>query len=230
MVAGALTGFVLILMLGVGLTVMLRSAVAARTLPTTPADVPQIQVEALQIEPTATPISPANHNAPRLAADQAAQIAANLVPNAQLVRTPELVDLQGTVAYEVVLKQGVAYIDANTGAVLFNGANTPQSSARLAADQAAQIAANLVPNAQLVRTPELVDLQGTVAYEVVLKQGAVYIDANTGAVLLNKANTPQSSTRLTPDQAAQIAAKRMPNSCAHLNWWICKVHWHTRSF
>jgi hypothetical protein len=129
MVAGALTGFVLILMLGVGLTVMLRSAVAARTLPTTPADVPQIQVEALQIEPTATPISPANHNnAPRLAADQAARITANIVPNAKLVRTPELVDLQGTVAYEVVLAQGVVYIDANTGAVLFNSTNITQSS------------------------------------------------------------------------------------------------------
>jgi len=128
------------------------------------------------------------------------------------VRTPELVNLQGALAYEVVLKQGAVYIDANTGAVLLNKANTPQSSTRLTPDQAAQIAAKVVPNAQLVRTPELVNLQGALAYEVVLKQGVVYIDANTGAVLLNRANTPQSSTRLTPDQAAQIAAKVVPNA------------------
>lgn len=40
-----------------------------------------------------------------------------------------------------------------------------------------------------IRMPELVSLQGTVAYEVVLTSGTFYIDATTGRILTN--NTPQ---------------------------------------
>lgn len=60
-------------------------------------------------------------------------------------------------------------------------------TAQLSPDQAAQIALNVAPNATLARTPELVSFQGTAAYEVSLSQGNVYIDANSGKVLLNNA-------------------------------------------
>jgi len=43
-------------------------------------------------------------------------------PQSRIVRMPDLVNFQGTVAYEVTLDQGVVYIDANDGTVLYNGA------------------------------------------------------------------------------------------------------------
>ncbi len=62
--------------------------------------------------------------------------------------------------------------------------NTASSSApaagQISAQDAAQTALNLAPGAQLMNTPELVNFQGTTAYEVVLDAGTVYVDANSG--------------------------------------------------
>ncbi len=44
--------------------------------------------------------------------------------------------------------------------------------------------------ATLTTAPELVLYQDTVAYEVLLDWGAVYVDANSGAVLFNDAVAP----------------------------------------
>lgn len=59
-----------------------------------------------------------------LSAERAAQIAALVAPGASLARTPELVNFQGAVAFEVVLDAGTLYIDATSGQVLFNGVPT----------------------------------------------------------------------------------------------------------
>lgn len=45
------------------------------------------------------------------------------------------------------------------------------------------------PQAQVLRAPELVDLQGTVAYEVPFDSGNVYVDATTGQVLASSIPT-----------------------------------------
>jgi hypothetical protein len=45
-------------------------------------------------------------------------------PGATVQGTPELVDFEGTVSYEVVLDQGTIYIDANSGTVLYDGTAT----------------------------------------------------------------------------------------------------------
>ncbi len=78
---------------------------------------PTMNPAVAQTEPAQAPTVTA-----RLSADQAVQIALNAVPGATLQKTPELVNFQGTVAFEVSLSQGVLYIDANDGRVLFNGA------------------------------------------------------------------------------------------------------------
>ncbi len=57
--------------------------------------------------------------------------------------------------------------------------------AALSPDVAAQIALNVAPGASVTKTPELVSYNGTVAYEVLLDQGTVYVDANNGKVLSN---------------------------------------------
>ncbi len=59
------------------------------------------------------------------------------------------------------------------------------AQAALSPDVAAQIALNVAPGASVTRTPELVSYNGTVAYEVLLDQGKVYVDANNGKVLSN---------------------------------------------
>ena len=64
-------------------------------------------------------------------------------------------------------------------------ANTTQvTGVAVSASQARSIAQRAAPSAQF-SAPELVRYSGKVAYEVVSKNGNVYVDANTGAVLDN---------------------------------------------
>ena len=53
-----------------------------------------------------------------LTSAQAAALAKQDMPTARLEATPELINYNGTVAYEVLLDSGPAYIDANLGVVL----------------------------------------------------------------------------------------------------------------
>ena len=57
------------------------------------------------------------------------------------------------------------------------------SLAALTAAQAIAFAKQDAPDAILQATPELINYNGTVAYEVLLDSGATYIDANLGAIL-----------------------------------------------
>lgn len=62
--------------------------------------------------------------------------------------------------------------------------STKQSSlAALTPAQATALAKQQAPSAILQATPELINYNGTVAYEVRLDNGTTYIDANLGAVL-----------------------------------------------
>lgn len=73
-----------------------------------------------QTTTTARAVPPAQP-ALALSAETARNIAIAASNYATLIREPELVRFEGKVAYEVGLTRGVIYIDANTGAVLFNG-------------------------------------------------------------------------------------------------------------
>ena len=57
------------------------------------------------------------------------------------------------------------------------------SLAALTAEQATALAKQEAPDAILQATPELINYNGTAAYEVLLNSGTTYIDANLGAVL-----------------------------------------------
>ena len=62
--------------------------------------------------------------------------------------------------------------------------STQQSSlATLSAAQATALAKKDTPDAILQATPELINYNGTAAYEVLLDSGTTYIDANFGAIL-----------------------------------------------
>ena len=75
--------------------------------------------------------------------------------------------------YEVVPAQAPAQVPAQA------------STVAITSDQAALIALSNAPGASLTKTPELVDFEGSVAYEVMLNNGTLYINANDGQVLYN---------------------------------------------
>ena len=74
----------------------------------------------------------------------------------------------------------------------------PSSLAALSAAQATELAKQDAPNSVLQATPELINYNGTAAYEVLLDSGTTYIDANLGAVL-----NPVSSSVVTSDYRAE---------------------------
>ena len=106
-IAGALTAFVLVLMAGVAASVAIKSG-----------NVTAAQAQA----PSALVAEGSSAAAVQITVAQATEIAQRAAPGAKLTRTPELVNFQGSVAYEVLLNQGTLYVDANSGSVLFNSA------------------------------------------------------------------------------------------------------------
>ena len=70
----------------------------------------------------------------------------------------------------------------------------PSSLAKLSAAQATALAKQDTPDAILQATPELINYNGTAAYEVLLDSGTTYIDANLGAIL-----NPVSSSVVSSD-------------------------------
>lgn len=69
----------------------------------------------------ATPNPPSPAQPQDIGVLRAAQAALLAVPGARLLNPPELVNYEGTPAYEVLLDQGTVYVDAATGQVLYNG-------------------------------------------------------------------------------------------------------------
>jgi hypothetical protein len=69
--------------------------------------------------PTVTPTMQTKYP---ISPELAAYLALSVAPNATLLKPPELVLYNGTVAYEVTLSTGRVYVDATSGAILWNGA------------------------------------------------------------------------------------------------------------
>ncbi len=150
LIAGALTAFVLVIVGGVSARVASASASAAPA--PTDASVSsaswsqreaeyqnliqqanqqlqdayaRLAASSPKAEATSVPTGPTYVFTPA----EAAGVALQAVPGSKLTRTPDLVDYQGTVAYEVHTTAGLFYIDADTGAILYNGAASSSYSA-----------------------------------------------------------------------------------------------------
>ena len=84
-------------------------------------------VQAVQAAPARVSVKtapiPTQPAAPQitLSPDAARDIALQAANFATMIRASELVRFEGQVAYEVGFTRGVVYVDANTGAVLYNG-------------------------------------------------------------------------------------------------------------
>lgn len=75
----------------------------------------------------------------------------------------------------------------------------PSPLAALTATQATALAQQDAPNSVLQGSPELVNYNGTVAYEVLLDSGATYIDASLGTVLNPVATNDYRAERFDDD-------------------------------
>jgi hypothetical protein len=67
---------------------------------------------------------------PSISTQDALLVAALRAPNAALLRNPELVLFQGNLAYEITLDQGVIYVDATSGALLYDGTTQVQNTSQ----------------------------------------------------------------------------------------------------
>jgi uncharacterized membrane protein YkoI len=121
-----------------------------------------------------------------VSAEQAQGLALAAAPGATLARPVELVSYQGAPAYEVILDRGTLYIDAQSGAVLANGA-APALDGAVSAEQAAQVAVSY-RGGGTVREVEREDEHGALVYEVKFTDGSrIYVDATTGQVVYARA-------------------------------------------
>lgn len=77
--------------------------------------------------------------------------------------------------------------EANARLELVNEERQAAISTVVSASEAAEIALASAPGTRLLNPAQLVDLQGILAFEVSLDLGLVYVDANSGEVLINLA-------------------------------------------
>jgi hypothetical protein len=82
----------------------------------------QTQVLEPTLLPSVTPTLQPTDIVYPISPELAAALALSVAPNTYLVRPPVLVLYGGVVAYEVTLNTGRVYVDANSGAILWNGA------------------------------------------------------------------------------------------------------------
>jgi Peptidase propeptide and YPEB domain. len=119
--------------------------------------------------------------------DQATQAALQAVGAGESALKPAaLVDYQGKVAYEVAFDKGLVYVDADSGAILFNGTGPVQ----ITADMASQIASDYLNNKNILQVDKVI--VGTrPLYRVIFKNGYIaYIDM-TGQI--TNINPPEST-------------------------------------
>ncbi|MFN8423775.1 MAG: hypothetical protein U0470_10485 [Anaerolineae bacterium] len=109
-----------------------------------------------------------------------------------------LLDRQGT-AYEQVIQEAndrlarandqlkAAYAAAAAASTAAARPAAPPAPAYVGPEAAAQVALGAAQGAIVLQAPELVNFQGTAAYEVVTNAGSIYVDALSGRLLFSGA-------------------------------------------
>lgn len=116
--------------------------------------------------------------------DQAQASALAAAPGSRVTATPELVSYEGTPAYEVRLDRGLIYVDAQSGAVLYNNAVPAAAQSGAVSQEQAIQAAIAYHNGGEVVAVHLDDEDSAQVYEVKFSDGStIYIDAGNGQVV-----------------------------------------------
>jgi uncharacterized membrane protein YkoI len=135
-------------------------------------------------EPSISPDTGAAVAAPApayaVSVEQAQTIAQGAAGDVLSSRAAELVSFQGTPAYEVGFGSGLIYVDAQSGAVLYNGV-TP-ASGQVSQEQAIQAALAYLGGGE-VRDAELKEEHGMLVYRIKFSDGSeIYVDPASGQV------------------------------------------------
>ncbi len=129
-------------------------------------------------------------------AEQALVISQQLT-NATPQGEPTLVNFGGSPAYEISFINGKVYIDANTGAVLYNGLVKPLNN--ISSDQALVIASAYLPTSMPVSI-HFDDFNGATVYEIEFADGQkVYVDMSGKVVAVRMASSSSSGSSETED-------------------------------
>lgn len=161
--------------------------------------------------PTATPNVQSTAVNAILSPQQASSIAADVIQGDQPTDQPHLVAFHGQVAYEVLFRDGIVYIDAVNGEVLYNtstqqttigmtatmdiaiatpvpapSATVQSSNGQISEQQAKEIAISYVGGGT-IEDVDTEDEYGIWVYEVEFTNGSkVYVDVTTGQVVYAK--------------------------------------------
>jgi len=130
-------------------------------------------------------------------ADQAAALAQQIAGVAPK-ETPILVSFSGTPAYEVVYGNGNVYVDANSGAILFNGLQ--KAAINITSEQALYIASEYLGNSQPVDI-KLSTFNGEQVYVVVFSDGQSVYVSMSGQVVAVQMASPSGSSNSSDDDS-----------------------------
>jgi len=197
-ISGILTAFVLVVIGGVVVSVYgfgqndLALPLASETVQNNQQTSPPVDqlVGDNQVLPSAQQQNPGSVSL-QLSVDPAAALvtAQSVAGNGAVLKgIPQLVNLEGKMAYEVSFDQGTIYVDATSGQVLFNGTQPqlpaqPQAGQQVDVQLAGQIAANYLGENDIVSV-ELVNYNSnTMAYRVSFQSGNVVFVDMTGQVI-----------------------------------------------
>ncbi len=118
-------------------------------------------------------VSPVNQSQTMLSADGALSIAYQTAGNDQILSgVPQLVNFQGTTAYEIPFINGMMYIDAVSGSILSNSVK-----AQITEQQAVEIAADYlgINNTSSAVVTSLA-VEGTEVYKVTIANYVLFVD------------------------------------------------------
>jgi uncharacterized membrane protein YkoI len=140
------------------------------------------RLQATASTPDAPTAAPAQPSAPAyvVSAEQAQTIAQGAAGDAVASRAAELVSFQGVPAYEIGFGDALIYIDAQSGAVLYNG--VAPATGQVTQEQAIQAALAYLGGGE-VRDVELKEEHGMLVYRVTFSDGSeIYVDPASGQV------------------------------------------------
>lgn len=142
---------------------------------------------------------------PRVASAPATAVPPTAAPTAGADPAVQaLLDQQGT-AYEQVIQEAndrlakandqlkAAYAAAAAASTAAARPAAPPAPAYIGPEAAARVALGAAPGAIVLQVPELVNFQGTAAYEVVTNAGSLYVDALTGRLLFSGVSSATAS-------------------------------------
>ena len=166
----------------------------------------QLEMANQQIAALANEITPQSTTEPTpestsiylFSSEQASAIAQRIAGVAP-ENSPELVSFSGTPAYEVVYGNGKIYVDANTGAVLYNGLQKPVTN--ITSEQAFYIAVNYLKTSQPVAM-KMSTYNGAKVYVVLFADGqSVFVDMTGKVVAVQMASPAQPQVNSDDDHS-----------------------------